>query len=406
MKITSHFFGTALYLFLLTDCSGQTKKKAAETRASSSGVNSLVGGGCDGCELMHEGMPASIDAVDTSAGWFEPGQQLLVTGFVYQKDGIAAAPDVIIYYWQADYRGYYSPAPNIPAKAKRHGHIRGWVKTSTDGHYAIYTSRPAPYPGEKIPAHIHLSIKEPGIANEYYIDDWVFDDDTLLTKEIRTKTENRGGSGIMTVLASDRQQIAEHNIVLGLHIPGYPENKIPAIASGLEISEGSPSFIPFHAWGPDKGSRACPVCKYGRHQGVLYFVGSRPDWPDIKKWLLFLESETVKRGHLLKVYLVYGNEKKYSPANRYKELEKIGEELGLKNCALTFVPSLNDRESEVFLNKINPETENTLILYRQRIITAKFINLKATATSFDSITAALNKGGSPYSHLNEKQHDP
>ncbi len=402
MNIASCFFGAPLSLFLLTNCSGQTKEKTAPA----SGLNKLVGGGCDGCELMYEGMPAFIDAIDTSAGWFGPGQQLLITGFVYQKDGITAAPGVIIYYWQTDYKGYYSPGPNLPNNAKRHGHIRGWVRTDIDGRYTICTSRPAPYPGEKIPAHIHLAIKEPGIANEYYIDDWVFDDDPLLTKEIRIKSENRGGSGVITVLELGQRLVAEHNIVLGLHIPGYPDNEVPSVVSGLEIGEGSPSFIPFHAWGPDKGSRACPVCKYGRHQGVLYFVGMHPDWPDIKKWLLFLESETVKRGHRLKVYFVYGNEKNYSPANRYKELETIGRELGLKNCALTFVPSLNDQQSEVALNRVDTGMENTFILYRQRIITGKFINLKATATSFDSITTALNRAGSQYSPLNELKHDP
>jgi protocatechuate 3,4-dioxygenase, beta subunit len=402
MKIASRFFWAPLCFFLLTNCSGQSKEKTIPA----SGSNKLVGGGCDGCELMYEGVPASINAVDTSEGWFEQGQQLLITGIVYKKDGSTAAPGVIIYYWQTDYRGYYSPKPNLPDKAKRHGHIRGWVRTDTDGRYAIYTSRPAPYPGEKIPAHIHLSIKEPDIANEYYIDDWVFDDDALLTTELRIKSENRGGSGILTVLAAGRLQVAEHNIVLGLHIPGYPNSKASALASGLEIGERSPSFTPFHAWGPDKGTRACPVCKYGRHQGILYFVGKHPDWPDVKKWLLFLESEMVKRGSLLKVYFVYGNEKNYSPANRYKELEKIGRELNLKNCALSFVPSLNDQQSEVELNRINPEMGNTFILYRQRAITGKFINLQANTISFDSITTALNKAGSQYAHLNEQPHDP
>ncbi len=252
--------------------------------------SSIVGGGCDGCELMYIGMPENILSTDTSAGWWEPGQQLLVSGTVLQVDGRTPAPNVVVYYWQTDNAGYYSPGKTQPEGTRRHGHIRGWVKSDSAGHYSIYTIRPAPYPKESIPAHIHLSIKEPDIANEYYVDELVFDDDLLLTGAKRKAPENRGGSGILRIKEEGRLQIAEHNIILGLHIPGYPK-KPPANLSGLEIGLDQPSFMPYHSYGPDKGSRACPVCKYGRYKGILYFVGNNPDWMEIKKWLaLFLES--------------------------------------------------------------------------------------------------------------------
>lgn len=75
-----------------------------------------------------------------------------------------------------------------------------------------------------MPAHIHLSIKEPDIENEYYTDEINFDDDKLLIPYSRkNKFENRGGSGIVRVLLKDSLQIAEHDIVLGLNIPNYPK---------------------------------------------------------------------------------------------------------------------------------------------------------------------------------------
>ncbi|MEO6069440.1 MAG: hypothetical protein ABIN57_05415 [Chitinophagaceae bacterium] len=181
-----------------------------------------MGGGCDGCELMYVGTPTNINSVDTSAGWNEKGQKLLVRGTVFKLDGKTPAPDVIIYYWQTDNNGYYSPKEGMDENAKRHGHIRGWVKTGVDGTYSIYTIRPAPYPNNTMPAHIHTSIKEPNISNEYYIDEFVFDDDPLLTGAKRKALENRGGSGILKVLTSGDLQIAAHNIILGLHIPNYP----------------------------------------------------------------------------------------------------------------------------------------------------------------------------------------
>lgn len=391
--------------FALLSCKGQNNglNPSADTSSPNSG---LVGGGCDGCELMFVGMPANIRAVDTSVGWMERGQKLLITGTVYKLDGRTPAPDVIIYYWQTDNNGLYSPKPGMDEKAKRHGHIRGWVKTDSQGKYALYTIRPAPYPNETMPAHIHLSIKEPDIKNEYYIDEFVFDDDKLLTGAKRKALENRGGSGILRVAIQGDMQIAEHNIILGLHIPNYPR-KINANGqlSGLQIGEDQPSFTPFHAYGPDKGTRTCPVCKYGRYQGIVYFVGNHADWTDVGAWLRFLDKESIMRSKYLKVYFVYGDKMNYSKKAREQQLERLGTELGLENIALTFVPSYDDRESDVYLNKINPEIENTFILYRNCAIVDKFVDLKHTEANRTMVSSVLDKTQSPYRQLPVPWHD-
>lgn len=394
---------TSRICFLLTLCLASCMGQPNTTRTTTN--QPLVGGGCDGCELMFVGMPAHINATDTSAGWTEQGQKLLVTGTVYQIDGTTPAPNVIIYYWQTDNKGYYSPRENMPSAARRHGHLRGWVKTDTQGRYAIYTIRPSPYPNDNIPAHIHTSIKEPDINNEYYIDEFVFDDDKLLSTAQRKAMENRGGSGVLRVLIDGDLQIAEHNIVLGLNVPNYPKTKNDKEQSGLEIGEDNPSFIPFHAWGPDKGTRTCPVCKYGRYHGIVYFVGNKPDWDDIKKWLTFLEQESIKRSKYLKAYFVYGNEHSYDPNERRKELEALGHTLKLKNIALTFVPSMADTESEVNLNKINPEVQNTLVIYRHRNIIGKFVDLEANSDNFQRVSQMLDKTRSGYFDLPEPKHN-
>jgi protocatechuate 3,4-dioxygenase, beta subunit len=403
MKRLIHFTLLVFLFSSLAGCNGQTKTSVPAQKNNE--AKKSVGGGCDGCELMFVGMPANISSVDTSAGWAEKGQQLLVTGRVLKIDGKTPAPNVIIYYWHTDNNGYYSPAKGMPEKAKRHGHIRGWVKTDENGRYSIYTIQPAPYPGDSIPAHIHTSIKEPGIENEYYIDEFVFDNDPLLTGGERKALENRGGSGILRVLLSGNLQIAEHNIILGLHIPNYPAANTTEIKSGLEIGEDNPSFIPYHAFGPDKGTRTCPVCKYGRFHGIVYFVGNQPNWADIKNWLTFLEQESVTRSKYLKAYFVYGNEKGYNKEARQKELESIGPELNLKNVALTFVPSMTDTESEVNLNKINPDAENTFIIFKHRTIIDKFINFKASADNYKVISSTLDKTKGDYFNLPEPQHD-
>ncbi|MBK6390996.1 MAG: intradiol ring-cleavage dioxygenase [Saprospiraceae bacterium] len=394
-----------MLLSILTGCSGQTKNSNPNQQTNTPSINKLVGGGCDGCELMYIDIPTNISSVDTSAGWAEKGQKLLVTGTVFKHDGKTPVPNVIIYYWQTDHNGYYLPKQGLNEKAKRHGHIRGWIKSDEHGKFSIYTIRPAPYPNENIPAHIHTSIKEPNIDNEYYLDEFVFDDDRLLTGAKRKALENRGGSGILRVLISGDLQIAEHNIILGLNIPNYPVELEQEKQSGLHIGEDQPSFIPFHAWGPDKGTRTCPVCKYGRYHGIVYFVGNNPNWVEIKKWLTYLEQESVTRSKYLKAYFVYGNELNYNKDDRRKELERIGLELNLKNIALTFVPSLTDTESEVNLNKLNPAVENTFVIYQHRTIIDKYIDLTATQDNFKTMSTTLDKTKSEYFNLEEPKHE-
>lgn len=388
----------AIVFQITTGCNGQQKSEMS----SSSRSLKKVGGGCDGCDEMYIGMPENMTAADTSLGWFDKAQKLMLTGTVFKLDGQTPAPDVIIYYYQTDETGYYPKREGLDKGVNNHGSIRGWVKTDQNGKYSIYTTRPAPYPDRSSPAHIHVLIREPDIDNEYFIDDLVFDDDPLVFAQKKIRPfENRGGSGILRTLVSGDLQIAEHNFILGLNIPDYPETLDKEKVSGLPIGETSPSFMPYHAWGPDRGTKTCPICKYGRYHGIVYFVGNNTNWEDIKQWLLYLEKESVKRHKYLKVFFVYGNEHGYSRPNRIKELEQVGKELEIKNTALTFVPSFSDSETEVNLYKINPSVENTFIVYRHRDIIDKFIALKPTVENFHLISQTLDQTRSEFFDLKE-----
>jgi protocatechuate 3,4-dioxygenase beta subunit len=202
-------------------CKGQNIEKT-KIPLTKNQPNTIIGGRCDGCEIMYEGMPGLINDTDTSDGWNEAGQKLIVTGTVFKLDGKSPAPGIILYYWQTDHTGHYSLKPGMPEKASRHGHLRGWVKTNDKGQYSIYTIHPAAYPGERIPQHIHFLVKEPTLKNEYYIDDLYFDDDPFLTGEERKKLPQRGGNGIVKVEKNGTAELARFNITLGLNIPGYP----------------------------------------------------------------------------------------------------------------------------------------------------------------------------------------
>lgn len=270
MTYFHHLVLPFVLLYSLTSCLGQTRTSNVPERQDNTDPEGVVGGPFENDYFMYIGMPAVINSIDTSPGWHQNGQKLLITGTIYKLDGKTPAPDVILYYYHTDIHGKYSVQTGLDPRVRRHGYIRGWVRSDEQGKYFIYTVRPGSYPDRDFAAHIHPAIKEPSIEKEYYIDEFVFDDDKLLTTDQRREMENRGGSGILRVLIKDDLQIAEHDIILGLNIPNYPEKREGEHRSGLQIGEDQPSFTPFHAWGPDKGTNTCPVCKYGRYHGIIY----------------------------------------------------------------------------------------------------------------------------------------
>ncbi len=205
-------FLASLLIFLLTANYGCTQSPAKTDRP--------VGSNCEDCQLMFEGMPANLTWETKLTNSSEPGEPMIISGTIYKRDGKTPAPDVILYIYHTDATGKYSPSPN-QTNGKRHGHLRGWMKTDGQGSYKLVTIRPASYPNRQAPQHIHPIIKEPG-TSLYWIDEYLFDDDPLLNEEEKKRQEKRGGPGIIH-LTKDAQGvwIGKRDIVLGMNIPNY-----------------------------------------------------------------------------------------------------------------------------------------------------------------------------------------
>lgn len=212
MEYKAKTFQWAVYLYLIvfSSCNSQTTKNP----------NTVVGGGCEGCEAIYEYGDRKLTAVDTLPKFQEAVPKLKITGTVYKRNGETPAENVILYIHHTNRQGVYEMKGDEKGWASRHGFIRGWIKTGRDGSYTFYTFRPASYPDGSEPEHIHLTVKEPD-KNEYYLDDYVFDDDPGLTAAKRKQLNNRGGSGIMRTVMEKGMFTITRDIILGLHIPDY-----------------------------------------------------------------------------------------------------------------------------------------------------------------------------------------
>jgi protocatechuate 3,4-dioxygenase beta subunit len=140
---------------------------------------------------------------------------MLLQGQVLNPDGKAPAGGVVIYLYHTNAAGLYGNGSSESEWSRRHGRLRGWLKTGADGRYAVETIKPGQYPDRRRePAHVHLTVLEPG-KDPYYIDDVVFAGEPGVDAAYRAERLNRGGPGIVQLRrdASGRW-LAERNIIL------------------------------------------------------------------------------------------------------------------------------------------------------------------------------------------------
>ena len=113
----------------------------------------------------------------------EPGVRLAVTGVVYQNDGKTPLVGARLYVYQTDNEGYYSPGGQNESNPR----LRGWILTNDSGAYRIETIRPAPYPHQNIPAHIHYIVTAEGHEEERI--ELRFEDDPKVSSRERERSK-------------------------------------------------------------------------------------------------------------------------------------------------------------------------------------------------------------------------
>jgi protocatechuate 3,4-dioxygenase beta subunit len=199
-------------------CKGVSQSRSADAMGESA---LLLGGPCEGCEAVFEFGDRIPGSVDTLSDFNETGPRIRINGTVYKSGGKEPAEGVILYVYHTNQEGIYPTDRTSTGWGRRHGTIRGWVKTNSDGRYTFYTLKPASYPGGSDPAHIHATVLEPN-GHYYWIEDFLFGDDPLLTSERIRRSHPRGGDGfVLSLNPSGDILTAVRDIELGKGIPGY-----------------------------------------------------------------------------------------------------------------------------------------------------------------------------------------
>jgi protocatechuate 3,4-dioxygenase beta subunit len=151
------------------------------------------------------------------------------------------------------------------------------------------------------------------------------------------------------------------------------------LKSGLQRGEEVAAWNPIHVAGPDKGTRACPVCTYLEKPAIVVFTRDGDNAAALAVQLEKLVA--VNEGKNLKGFVIVldGTPDKLAKLAAEKRLTKIG----------VCYPDPQTKDKDLELYKIHPQALNTIILYRDYKVTANFVNLDAR--HFHALEAAVKQ---------------
>lgn len=140
------------------------------------------------------------------------------------------------------------------------------------------------------------------------------------------------------------------------------------IQSGLTPGTDVVAWEPKHLTGPDQGTKTCPVCTYLAQPVVLVFAKDNKNTNELAKNLEQL-AKYWKDEHL-KVFLIIsdGNE---------KGINQLAGQLDLQDLSVCLLRE-ETREKDLANYQINPEADNSIMIYHDFVVQSNFVNLPAS----------------------------
>lgn len=160
--------------------------------------------------------------------------------------------------------------------------------------------------------------------------------------------------------------------------------------SGLAVGKMLPAYDPVHVAGPDKGTNTCPVCKYGPRPAVQVWVNG-DSAENVAALAKFLEKTVgANKAKDMKAFVVFLNTSGKSDKAVSQELTKMAEGLGIKEIAFAYLPAAEKGPIQAYAINTDSAVKNTIFVYRNRKVAAKFVNLKADSNGLTSLNKAIS----------------
>lgn len=152
------------------------------------------------------------------------------------------------------------------------------------------------------------------------------------------------------------------------------------LKSGLQRGEDVAAWNPIHVAGPDKGTRACPVCTYLEKPAVVAFTRDGDNAAALAEQLEKLVAANERKNLKGFVIVIDAVPDKLAKMAADKRITKVG----------VCYPDPRTKDKDLGeLYKIHPRAQNTIIIYRNYKVTANFVNLDAR--QFAVVEAAVKQ---------------
>lgn len=172
-----------------------------------------------------------------------------------------------------------------------------------------------------------------------------------------------------------------------LAVLALPAVAMNGVESGLDVGEAVPMMVPTHLSGPDKDTKNCLSCTYGNRPAVQIWL-SPSESPKTVEAFAKTISKAVKmnkksefKGFLINLTYCDDCVDKAEATAKYFKYDNIG------------FATLATSDGAVKRYKVNTSKEvtNTIFVYKDKKVVAKFVNLKADKYGLAKLNAAIQK---------------
>ena len=164
---------------------------------------------------------------------------------------------------------------------------------------------------------------------------------------------------------------------------------VMAADSGLKVGEMVSAFHPKHVAGPHKGTDACPPCTYGNLPMVQVWVNG-DDIDNVLEISKSLEKAVeAKKRSQFKAFVIVLTDKAHSKQTA-TALEAAASKAGFDDLAVAYLQK-DDHAIKDYKVNTTADVKNTVFVYKDRTVKAKFVNLKGNKAGLTSLNTAIDK---------------